>query len=763
MTTEVETSHVNLSKGTTTDSHTTAAEPRRRSPRRNQLAVDWVAGHGAVSAPIAMATTAAGVATMGAWTGMPGAWPLAVGVVGAAAHGLGHGMRRRLSRPTLMVRATGWLLASGWSSAVIAAQPHTWGPTGWWSAAGSLTAIAVGVGSGLAKADVHEEAAEELRLAARKAMADSEIDRADWELVDQWLALIKAVATVDVHPIGIERRRDNSGFGLEVELPVGFPADRLFAHATALAEAARLPAGCLVRISGATRQGRVILDVDTVDTAGTVTEYPEFTPLSILTGIPWGLSRVGEEVYVYMREACALLLGPPGSGKTTLLDGILAGFARCNDVITWGIDLGKQGDAFVPWVVPWLEGQGFEVVPEGKERAPKTTVPTVDWIGSNYDEAEAILDAALAVGAQRLTAYRGLMRRENTKLLPVSAAVPMILVVIDEGVEMLSYTGPDKQRKRLKEKMLEIMRTLRAMAIRLVLTATDGNVSSIGDSTVRKYSPVRVALTCTDSEGAGVSKLFGRVKGLDARQLTAKGSGVIGAATDPGFSPMPMRTWVTHPSLAREATLATNKWRAKLDGPSARVLGKEYQGRWSRGRLAWLLDDLDAKLNARSTEGESADLGLRRRPETTPTTTEPEQSVYVNDDQDATVAAFLAELSKLPETTDPQETPADPPADPAPEDDRPTNLPPGLTLRTRSPREPSPSGSGPSWKQAAIAVLKMAGPGQWLSTGLIKERLEETGIEIGRSALSTALAEMSRKGEIQKRGNGPQTEYAARA
>jgi len=738
---------VDLSKGTegTTD------RPRRKASARTHLAVDWVAGHGSVSAPVAMATTAAGVASLGAWTGLPGAWPLAVGVVGAAGHGIGHGIRRKLSRPSLVVRATGWLLAGGWSSAVIYSDPHTWAPTGWWSAVASMAAIAIGVGSGLAKADIHEEALEEERLAVRQALAEAELDRVDWELAEQWLIRIKAVAKVDVEPIGLERREDGSGFALEVGLPIGFTADRLQACATALAEAARLPVGCLVRISGAEQQGHVIIDIDTSDTSATVAEYPStYTPLSILTGIPWGLSRIGELVYVYLREACGLILGPPGTGKTTLLDGILAGFSRCVDVITWGIDLGKKGDAFVPWLGPWMEGQGMLAPLPGAAPLPATTRQGVDWVAATPDEVELMLDTVIAVCEYRLTAYRDLMRLENTKLLPVSAKIPMIMLVVDEGAEMLAYTGPDQQRKRIKEKLVSVMRTTRAMGARLLLTATDGNVSSLGDSAVRKYSPVRAALTCTDPEGAGVAKLFGNVRGLDARQLRAKGSGVIGASTDPGFAPMPFRTWVTAPSLARDVSLATEKTRPVLDEPSARAAGAAYRDRWSAERIAWLLDEASAPSSASLPTGPTTRTGLAP---TLNLRTRPTQPISA-EDQEAAIAAFLGQLGQLPETAEPDtEAEAGTPA--AAPEEKPRALP-ALNLRTRGGARES---DGPAWKAAALQILADAGTDQWLATSDIRDRLAADGIQIGRSALSTALSEMARKGEINKRGTGAQTEY----
>lgn len=69
----------------------------------------------------------------------------------------------------------------------------------------------------------------------------------------------------------------------------------------------------------------------------------------------------------------------------------------------------------------------------------------------------------------------------------------------------------------------------------------------------------------------------------------------------------------------------------------------------------------------------------------------------------------------------------------------------------------------PSWRDAALSILRTAGGDAWLSTSQVRTALDDRGVTIGRPALSTALAEMARTGEVRKRGTGPQTEYNAPA
>lgn len=557
--------------------------PRKSKKNQSRLPpLDWAASHGPVSGAVSATTGAAAVALLGAATGMPETLPLMVGAAGAIGHGIGHSVFRRLTARTGVTRAASWLLAGGWTTWAMTTGPLTW------VAAGTLTGLGVGIGAMASNAAMHEEIAEDERLSAEARELAREMDAQLRVIANEWNDRIGRVARLDVRIFAVEQWKNGAGYSLAAELPGGTVWTQIRDKHRALAADARLPRGCTVHVEEGDIQGRVVLDITTVNIMGTIVDYPDdYSALSILTGIPWGSQPNSDPVIVFLREACALILGPPGSGKSTFLDGIIAGFARCVDVVTWVIDL-KAGAVGRPWARPWMEAMGYMKPTPGTAPAPEGTRPGVDWIASTPAEALLMMRVVLAINAARQHGYQDLMDAKNTTLLPVSRSIPQIEVVIDEGAELLSArTFGDPVMKELQEVVKKTMRTTRAMGERLVLTAIDGNVSAIGNTEVRKFSPVGAALTSGESVTSNISKLFSSIK-VDTSQLNEKGAGVIGQAGADGFDPTPFKTWRTSPNMVRDVVLATNDIRPDLDQISADAAGDIYAQRWSPERAGWL-------------------------------------------------------------------------------------------------------------------------------------------------------------------------------
>ncbi|KOV08148.1 hypothetical protein ADK91_13865, partial [Streptomyces sp. XY511] len=124
--------------------------------------------------------------------------------------------------------------------------------------------------------------------------------------------------------------------------------------------------------------------------------------------------------------------------------------ARAEDMLGWVIDL-NAGSAGLPWVRPAM-------TPTDSGQAVR---PGIDWLASTPEEAHRMLDAAIAIAKRRKVAYQKLMADADTDLLPISPRIPQIMLIVDEGAEILASN--DKAMKALAAKILEVIRISRAM------------------------------------------------------------------------------------------------------------------------------------------------------------------------------------------------------------------------------------------------------------------------------------------------------------
>ncbi|MCE7080712.1 hypothetical protein [Streptomyces sp. ST2-7A] len=711
---------------------------RKKNKERAGVPVDWAAHHGPVSGAISATTGAGAAALLGAAVGAPPALPLVIGAAGALGHGVGHSVFRRLTGRTIATRAASWLLAGGWTTWAMTTGPLSW------AAAGSLTALGVGIATAASGAAAREEAAEELRISQQAAKESAALNRERLAVAREWEDRIWRVCRIRVTVFAVEHWPTGAGYSIAAELPGGGAMwEQIAQRCRALATDARLPLGCTVQAEEGDVQGRVVLDVATRNVMAETITYPTpYTPLSILTGIPWGVRPTGEEIRVFLREACALILGPPGSGKSTFIDAVIAGFARCVDVLVWVIDL-KAGAAGIPWMRPWLEANGLTEPLPGLPAAPEGTRPGIDWLASTPAEAALMLDAALAINAARQQGYQRLMAEENTTLLPIGAHIPQIMIVVDEGAEALTASHKDPARKAVGDKLRQVMRTTRAMGARCVLTAVDGNVSAIGDTQVRKFSPIGVALTSGETVGNNLGKLFPRTR-IDTAQLSQKGAGVIGDGGAEGFAPTPFKGWKTGPGMVRDVILATNHTRPELDEISAEAAGTAYTERWSKARAGWLWNSsgpdrpatAPAPPTARPETGQGGvpGLNLSYKRQTDP----PAGQL----DADAMAARLMEEIDREFGTTNEPTRPA--PAAPGP----------GLNLSYKRQPDAPPE---PDARTAALRLIIDAGPEGTGASAMERALAPDHGTR--RPVIQRWLKEWAEEGEIVRVGEGSKARY----
>lgn len=708
----------------TTNTTPTSTKKTPKSPKKEQDSTgpvwDWAAGHGPVTGALSATTGAFAVATTGAATGMPPGWALTAGVAGALGHTIA-GLRVRSAGRTIATRAASWLVGAGWTTWAMTTGPLTW------TALGSLATLGIGMGAAARTASLYEEAREEEALAAAARQVAAELSADRRAIAAEWVDRIQRVCGITLRVLAVEMWPTGTGFTIDAELPPGGTTyDRIAKESGKLSADARLPHGCTATAGPGIHQGRVLVDVTTADVLSAELTYPtEYGPLSIYTGLPWGYRTNAEEICAYLREQCALVVGPTGSGKTNMVHVILASFARATDVLTWVIDL-NAGSAGLPWVRPALDSTG---------QTTSGMRPGVDWLAGTYDEALLMLDAAVKVAKHRKMAYQDLLSHANTDLLPVSSAIPQVMLVIDEGAEILASNDP--QMRKLAGKILEVIRIARAMGIRTVLTALGATGSVLGNLMIRREAKVRVALTGGETEGMDLSKQFPGSRGLRVDQAPYKGAGFMGT---PESSAALFKCWRILPNQIGDIVAATSDRHPVLDTPSAHAAGAPYARRWDTARTAWMRDHLTTTpaatgpTPASTPTGGGLDLSALRNTSGADTGTA---------DEEAEVRAFMEEvdahLGNTPEPTAPVgETPA-----PRTEG--------GLNLSAL--RDEDGLDSGPAWLAQAVDAIESAG-----ASGMKPSAVADM-VRKDRKTVRAALRSAVERGELVYRDNGPHSVY----
>ncbi|SCK39163.1 hypothetical protein YW7DRAFT_03344 [Streptomyces sp. AmelKG-E11A] len=551
------------------------------------------------------------------------------------------------------MRSASWLIGAGWTTWAMTSGPLTW------AALGSLTTIGVGIGAAARTTLLHEEARELEAIAADERQVARELSAERRAIAAEWVDRVQRVCNITLRVVAVETWPTGTGFTIDAELPPGGTTyDRIAQHSAALSADARLPHGCTAVATRGIDQGRVLIHVTRVNVLAEERTYPsDYTPLSIYTGIPWGYRTNAEAICVFLREQCALVVGPTGSGKTNMVHVILAGFARAADVLTWVIDLNA------------------------------------------------------------------------TDQLPISAKIPQIMLVVDEGAEILTST--DRRMKDVAKKILEVIRMLRAMGVRTVLTALGATGSVLGNLMIRREAKARVCLTGGETEGMDLSKVFPGARGLRPDQAPYKGAGFMGT---PESAAALFKVWRILPNQIRDIVQATTDIHPTLDAISSQAAGPAYATRWDPDRTAWMRDthhtpntvaDVQPAaasgggLNLSALRGESAEEALARK---------------FRQQIDAQFATFTQPTtSQEPDTGRP--------------------APAGLNLSALQPEDNAA-------RQAALALLLAAGPDGTGASAIARALADEHGTT--RQTVVGWLKTWTEDGTAVRVGTGTKTRYVHR-
>ncbi|MFB7621017.1 hypothetical protein, partial [Kitasatospora sp. NPDC056181] len=345
-----------------------------------------------------------------------------------------------------------------------------------------------------------------------------------------------------------------------------------------------LPDGCGLQTMPGISRRRVLIQVTIRNLTGEELPFPmaEMAETTTVNNpIPLALLSDGARAEMDLRQASTIVTGPTGTGKTNWLHTLIARLDQTNDVLVWVIDL-NGGSIGLPWLNAWRDAQ---LGRPGSRWADATIpVPGVDWVASTPEEAKRMLAAAVRIAKRRKAAYQDAMRDANDDKLPVSPAVPEIVIVMDEGAE----AAATREARAVLAGVSEVVRIARAMAIRAVISVLRVTQDVMPDPLVRKMASNRLATGALEDSELG--HLFGW-RALRAED-SFSGPGSVLAGTE-GKQPAKGRQWRITPDQIEEISALTAHRRPSLDAPSLEAAGADYTDRWLIERCGHLWASAD--------------------------------------------------------------------------------------------------------------------------------------------------------------------------
>lgn len=521
------------------------------------MKLDWDAKHGPVTGPIntGLATLAVGYA--GHTTGMPWQWAALTAGAGAVGTHVA-GRRRKVTTATLALRAAGWLGAGGWCSWAIANSPWTqWG-------IGSLLVGTLGLGAAMAGAHRVEEKAEAQRVEAEAAARRATLDGKRQKIAGEWEdRIVRVCAGTATQIVGVEDWDSGGGFTLDGECgPGGATWKTVKAFEDALASDAKLPEGCGVEVKPGANRGAFLIDIATVNRLVGEDLYPDdYSPLTLNGPLPLGVYRDGTTAAPSIRQLTSTFAGRKGSGKTNLSNVALAGCCRMTDNLVWVIDLNGGGLA-LPWLHAW-------------HKAGKPGRPPVDWVADTPAKALAMAQAALRIAKARKPGYKHLEIEANDDKLPVSAAVPGILIGGDEIAEIFSPRARrDPVLRETGDTLIQVVELARAVAVNVLATALRVTQDVLSEPQLIVQSGLKIAMKSDERE---MAYFFGWDDRANPADAPYPGCGFIKVLDE---SARPFKAYRIKPDQIAAIVAATSQLRPELDDLSRQAAGQAYEQRW---------------------------------------------------------------------------------------------------------------------------------------------------------------------------------------
>jgi len=542
--------------------------------RRPRVDLSFGPGHGPVSGVLNAAGAALGATMLLDLTGGSGVYGFAAAFLLACA---GAGVALWYDQPDRVVayRAGCWLAAGVWSAWTLSGfqgipLPATamrlggwfWSPGTPWAArpayglaAGAAVAAAVGWAIERAEKRAAAEAerlakqTEAQRLAAEEAALAARTPANEQEAIAFTVGpVLRRITRKAIQILNVELWEPNYGHTLDCELPDdGTTLGDIKPYEEAIASALDLGEGCGVEIVRPEGLGRraVHIKITTVSALGQDIPLPaDYSPETIENPVALGVETDRKVAEVPLRFESAVLVGQTDSGKSNQLNVLVAGLARCTDVLLAGIDLSGQGRFLRPWQRPYYEG-----------RAP---APVFALTAVNDVQAALLVQALIQIVDGRTADYAPLMHAEKEDKIVPRPTLPQIVLIIDEF---------GKLSERVKEMVITLTDTGRGAAVRVVSCALEATAGYIPRKIITQ-SRVRIGMRVQDE--TQLQYLFDttwRRGRFDPASMPWKGSGLY---TEGTRFPDRFKGYRVNPEQVDQIAVAVGPLRPPLDEPSLR-------------------------------------------------------------------------------------------------------------------------------------------------------------------------------------------------
>jgi FtsK/SpoIIIE family len=264
--------------------------------------------------------------------------------------------------------------------------------------------------------------------------------------------------------------------------------------------------------------------------------WPGPSVSSITAPIDLGLFEDASLCRVVFARLHGIFGGTTGSGKSGGMNVLMGNLVACRDAVIWAIDL-KRGMELGPWA------------------------SCIDRLATTPEQAIALLRDAVAV----LEARAALLAAAGKRGWPVSAAMPALIILIDEYAE-LAEKAPDAMSDTDS-----IARLGRAVAVTLIAATQRPTQKAMGAGAVRSQMDLRICFRVREPRDVDLILGQGMLKaGWDAHNLNAPGKFLVSA---PGHDrPKRARAYlVTDEAVADTAARYANV-RPALDAESRRAI-----------------------------------------------------------------------------------------------------------------------------------------------------------------------------------------------